>query len=49
MAKILKMWMKGDRKATEEEVRGYHLDDYFRGDRYLGPDEEGVYPIWDEE
>lgn len=30
---------------SSNDAEGYHLGDYFQGGRYLGPDQDGIYPI----
>lgn len=31
---------------TSGDGVGLHVEDYFRGGKYLGPDDDGVEPIW---
>ncbi len=35
--------------ADLAEVIGYHVEDYFRDGQYLGPDQDGIEPIFDAE
>jgi hypothetical protein len=32
------------RLVTDEETQGYHVEDFFRDGKYLGPDCDGIYP-----
>jgi hypothetical protein len=32
------------RLVTNEETQGYHVEDFFRDGKYLGPDCDGIYP-----
>lgn len=31
---------------TSGDATGYRVEDYFRAGKYLGPDDDGVEPIW---
>jgi hypothetical protein len=32
------------RPVTDDETQGYHVEGYFRDGKYLGPDDDGIYP-----
>lgn len=41
-------WICGDQVWPDSAGAGYSVDAYFRGNRYLGPDAEGVEPMWED-